>query len=142
MNQADVMVEYLMKFMGTPYIWMGNNPLHGFDCSGLVCEGLRSIGLIRRAEDLNSQMLHNKWPVAKRTVPPQRGDLLFFGKDSEQITHVAIAYSGGLMIEAGGGDSRSTTKEIAAMQNAFVRIRPISFRGDLVGTSRPPYETL
>ena len=60
-------------------------------------------------------------------------DILFFGKDLKRITHVAIAMAGGLMIEAGGGNSKCKT---AATSTGMVRVRPISWRKDLVAVLR------
>jgi cell wall-associated NlpC family hydrolase len=58
--------------------------------------------------------------------------LLFFGKSRTEINHVAIAVSEKLMLEAGGGNDTTTTLSSAKAANAFVRIRPISNRKDLV----------
>jgi hypothetical protein len=61
----------------------------------------------------------------------KRGSILFFGKNVTTISHIAISINDKLMIESGGGDAGTISKEKAALCNAFVRIRPI--RSDLVG---------
>jgi len=41
------LTEYLKHFIGTPYIWAGDGTgtkSQGFDCSGLVLEGLYALG--------------------------------------------------------------------------------------------------
>jgi hypothetical protein len=43
------------------------------------------------------------------------------------------------MLEAGGGNSKTTSLAVAAEQNAYVRIRPIRFRKDVFGFRNPPY---
>ncbi len=32
----DSIIEYAKKYIGTPYVYAGNNPKKGFDCSGFV----------------------------------------------------------------------------------------------------------
>ena len=42
------LTEYLKHFIGRPYIWSGDGTgktANGFDCSGLVLEGLWALGL-------------------------------------------------------------------------------------------------
>ena len=41
------------------------------------------------------------------------------------------------MIEAGGGGSKTTTKEVAVSQNARVRMRAVANRRDLVAICDP-----
>jgi len=130
---------YLLLFIGLPYIYKGNNPLTGFDCSGLVCEGLRIKGIVGYKEDLCSQDIYHRL-LENGLYAPQgikKDAILFFGKSISQITHVAVAVDQFTMIEAGGGDSTCTTEEEAARRNAFVRLRPITMRRDLVAVLTP-----
>jgi cell wall-associated NlpC family hydrolase len=128
----ELFLAILMSHIGVPYKWGGNNRLEGFDCSGFVQEGLMSIGLDPRGDqtaqglfEILSQ-IHN----VKFINEPLRGDILFFGKDAESITHTAVAINSVLMIEAGGGGRNTTTIEDAKAHSAMVRVRPI--RKDLV----------
>lgn len=123
------LTEYLKHFIGRPYIWAGDGtgPKHnGFDCSGLVLEGLWALGLYT-GPDVSAQGLYNyltKTAVWKEgSVDNAReNDILFFGKSTSKITHVAVAMGDGLMLEAGGGGSSCKT---ATASTGFVRIRPI-----------------
>jgi cell wall-associated NlpC family hydrolase len=128
------LTEYLKHFIGTPYIWGGNGTgktSGGFDCSGLVLEGLWAMGMYS-GSDTTAQGLYNslvksgKWEGADWSNAHD-GDILFFGKSMSKITHVAVALGDGLMIEAGGGGS--SCKSVAT-STGFVRIRPI--RGDVL----------
>ena len=55
------------------------------------------------------------------------GDILLFSSNNgvSGINHTGIAIGNGAMIEAGGGDSSTTSDDQASKQNAFVRVRPI-----------------
>jgi len=128
------LTDYLKTFIGRPYIWGGNGSgktSGGFDCSGLVLEGLWAFGLYS-GTDTTAQVLYDhltKTALWKdgRIDHAGDGDLLFFGKSTSKITHVAVALGDGLMLEAGGGGSSCKT---AATSTGFVRIRPI--RKDVV----------
>lgn len=122
--------EYLLHFIGTPYVWAGDGTGtggSGFDCSGLVLEGLWAMGLYKggdlTAEGINKRLLNDGW---KSPLKPKADDILFFGKS--KITHVAVAIDERLMVEAGGGGSKCTS---ASKSTGFVRIRPIASRNDL-----------
>jgi len=34
---ADSIIQYAKSFIGIPYVWAGNSPDSGFDCSGFIC---------------------------------------------------------------------------------------------------------
>ena len=67
------------------------------------------------------------------------GDLVFYGKNEKSISHVAICLDDLLMFEAGGGNSRTTNRDKAQEHGAWVRVRPIKSRKDLIGFGRPKY---
>lgn len=128
------LTEYLKHFIGVPYIWSGDGTgkkSQGFDCSGLVLEGLWAMGMYS-GTDTTAQGLYNslvksgKWEGADWSNAHD-GDILFFGKSMSKITHVAVALGNGLMIEAGGGGSFCKS---VATSTGFVRIRPV--RGDVL----------
>lgn len=136
MRIDDVLI-YATRYVGVPYLYGGNNPLTGFDCSGLACEVLKAFDVIK-VSDLNAQQLHAVLSRDGTEVTPQLGAILFFGQSVHSISHVAIAVSDKLMIEAGGGDRTTVNLEEAKRRNAFVRQRPI--RKDLVSAILPKYD--
>lgn len=131
--------EYAQKFIGKSYVWGGDGSGKcggGWDCSGLVLECLWAFGKID-SKDRTAQGIHDhlseKWygEVPKEFIAAN--DILFFGKDTSHITHVAIAIGDGLMVEAGGGGSKCKTP---ATSSGMVRVRPIASRKDLVAALR------
>ena len=135
----ELMIIYALSFVGRPYIWGGQNPLKGFDCSGFVQEVLASIGLDPRG-DQTAQTLYHHFLQIGYGSSCSRGALLFFGKSEDKITHIALALSDKIMLEAGGGGSKTVNADIAAKQGAFVRVRPIKSRSDLIAAIMPLYQ--
>ncbi len=70
--------------LGKPYRWGGNDPLAGFDCSGLVIEGLKAAGVLPRVGDWSAAALYETalrdYPRLNdvRSIPP--GALLFWNR--------------------------------------------------------------
>ena len=95
---ADTILDLAAEFLGYQYIWGGRTP-KGFDCSGLVQTvfGLLGITLPR---DSWQQQQHNLISDDYRDAHP--GDLLFFGKTPERVTHVAISLGALRFIHASG----------------------------------------
>ena len=120
-------VWYSTCYIGTWYSWGGDDP-EGFDCSGLVVESLKSVGLMNRKDDLTADGLYRrygKW----NTLLPNYGCLVFWMNDENHVTHVEIAISTKYSIGASGGTSRTRTKADAMKDGAFIKIRPIKLRG-------------
>lgn len=126
-----------LHFLKLPYIWGGDDPIKGFDCSGLVQEFLAMLGL-DPAGDQNAQALYNHFLTRARLTPkPTIGSLCFYGKSVSEITHVAMMLDGYTIIEAGGGGSKSIDASSAALMNAYTRLRPYNRRADLVAVVTP-----
>lgn len=136
---------YVMSLLGTRYLFGaakggGDDPINGFDCSGLACEWGRAAGLFPYNFRTNAQGLYEVLIVnGSLHDEPGLGDYAFFGKSTAQISHVGIALDNYFMIEAGGGDASTVTEEIASLKNAFVRLRPVRYRKDFLGCVTPVY---
>ena len=131
--------EYALKFVGRPYIWGGDGSGKcggGFDCSGFVLECLWAFGILPQkdmtAQGINDKLYAMGW---RQGLSIKEGDVLFFGKDLQHITHTALAIGDGLMVEAGGGGSKCKTP---ATSTGMVRVRPIALRDNLVAALREP----
>jgi len=126
--------EVAMAYLGTPYIWGGDDP-SGFDCSGFCIEILQSVGLFPRGADETASMLYDRYPQAQKGL---LGCLVFYmAKTSSNIIHVEFCLGGGLSIGASGGGSSTTTIEKAMEQNAFIKIRPYDSRPRRAGFRDP-----
>lgn len=134
----ELLKDYAMKFVGIKYNWGGDDPMGGFDCSGYVCELLKAFGLISEHEDFTAKGLYDRYKDHK-IVAPEHGALVFFGKNADQITHVGFCLNKHQMIEAGGGGSKTISEEVAIKQNAYIKLRPILKRRDIVGYVLPPW---
>jgi len=131
--------KYAMSMVGLPYKWGGDDPIKGFDCSGLVIELLQSCGMLPRGYDTTASGLYHRFLKSGNQTVLGFGSLVFYGKGTHRITHVGFMIDEWRMIEAGGGNSRTVNRDVAASQNAFIRIRPIDFRKDLVAVVKPKY---
>lgn len=133
-------LRYAEHFMGVPYIWGGHYPGTGFDCSGFICEVLRSIGLVGDQEHLTALNLYDRFAVKSLfNAPPVAGDLIFYGRSADAIRHVALVTSPYTIIECGGGDQSTTSISLASSIGACVRKRGINHRADRFAAVRPRY---
>jgi cell wall-associated NlpC family hydrolase len=135
---AFLAIEYAQRFIGKPYHWgeapgAGDDPIFGFDCSGFISEILRATGLFKPSQRETARGILEIFK-SETVLDPAPGVLAFFGTDKlpTPISHIAICRDSKFLIEAGGGNSSTVTDQTAAIRNAFVRMRPISYRGDLV----------
>ena len=122
----DFAIEYAKHFIGVPYEWGGDNS-QGLDCSGFVGVVLRSVGIMKNSEDLTSREMYDKFKWAL-TLKPKKGCVVFYGESIHKISHVAFMVDDRHILEAGGGNSKTTTIDVADEQNAMVRARPFNYR--------------
>ena len=114
------------------FISNSDDPIFGWNCSGLISEGLRGVGLIGHNERLSVLDIYKRFANTVVTDRPVKGDILFYGTmkpgAEPELVHVAAMLDDYHIIEAGGGNGSVDTDEEAAKKNAFVRIRPVEFR--------------
>lgn len=141
----EIAVRYCWSLLHRFYRWGGDNPAEGYDCSGAIQDVLAAVGLDPPG-DQTAQMLWDHFKEASLPLPSSVGPrffdippgaLVFFGKSVARITHIGMSIGFGIMFEAGGGGSATTSPEKAIAQKAFLRLRPISRRGDLVAILDP-----
>ena len=83
-----MIVSAARSCLGTPYVWGGNTPGSGLDCSGLVkyCHSVAGISVDRTSSALGAG--------GKAVSSPQPGDVVCY------VGHVGIYIGGGQMIHA------------------------------------------
>ncbi len=138
--KKKILHKYAMTFIGTRYFYTGDDPISGFDCSGFVCELLRACGLVPYKFRTNAQGIYEHLKASSKSCLPEFGALMFFGKSATEISHIGFCLDSDTMIEAGGGDSETISEAVASDRNAFVRLRPVGFRKDLLFTILPNYQ--
>lgn len=135
------LIDYAKSFLHLPYIWGGDDPLSGLDCSGLVQLILASVGMDPPG-DQTAQALYNHFEINGSLNSYGAGSIAFYGESVTKVTHIAFCLDQYLMIEAGGGGSTTKTLQDAITQNAYVRMRLIKSRKDLVAVIKPRYATI
>jgi len=132
-HPLDIMLKVAWANYGKPYIWGGDDPIKGFDCSGFVIECLKSVGILPHKGDWTAEMLRVKYAKKGpyRSVPTKVGDLVFY-MGPNGARHVELCIHPGYTIGASGGGSLTTEAEMAAKQNAFIKIRPFIYRSERV----------
>lgn len=106
--------------IGAPYKWGGNNPHHGFDCSGLMSyihKNALGINIPRTAAQQRDQ---------SRTIPYEKlqpGDMLFF-KTGRNANHVGVYIGNRKFVHAATG---SKHVKIASMDSPYWHKRFVKF---------------
>ena len=80
-------VEWALSQIGTPYVWGGETPGVGFDCSGLAQAAYKVAGITlpRVAQDQ-----YDATTKLAPGAPLAPGDLVFFGSEPTAIDHVGL----------------------------------------------------
>lgn len=131
-----------MQHIGIPYLWGGKDPRKGLDCSGMAEICLRILGIDPKGVQ-NSQMLYDYFILHGRSMNRvdgdqiDLGDLMFFGKSGNHISHVGVYIGLNMYLESAGGDHTTTSMSEAVRRQAFVKLSPVDHRKDLVSIIRP-----
>lgn len=135
-NAASV-IKYAESQLGVPYVWGGETPGKGFDCSGLTqwAFGKAGVKIPRVAADQQK----TGTPVNPSNVQP--GDLLFQG---DPAYHVVMAIGGGKVIEAPHtGSSVNIETLIPSQYSSATRIvGSIGNLGSIASQNSPTQNTL
>jgi cell wall-associated NlpC family hydrolase len=96
-GDPEDLVATARRFLGTPYLW-GGMTAQGIDCSGFVSRVYHANG-VDIPRDADQQFRDpGSAPVDAADLRP--GDLLFFGSDSNSITHVGLYVGDGRFVNA------------------------------------------
>ena len=121
---------YLDKLLGQgiPYYWGGDDPLQGFDCNGVIHELLQAVGLEPHGFDCTAHELYLKYKHLKVEGNGHAGCLAFWFKSGKAI-HVEMMIDSARTVGASGGGKKVTSLQAAIKYNAFLKPRPIDYRG-------------
>ena len=119
---GGIAVDWALAQVGTPYVWGGETPGVGFDCSGLVQAAFKVAGITlpRVAQDQYDATIH-----LAAGDPLEPGDLLFFGGGPNDVSHVGLYVGDGQMVDA-------------PHTGADVRVELYGGWNDLVGVTSVP----
>ncbi|AIY02087.1 hypothetical protein ART_2488 [Arthrobacter sp. PAMC 25486] len=95
-NSIQVMVNYAMSKVGSPYLLGGNGP-NVFDCSGLVQQAFAAAG-----RSVPRQGSDQFWaaPVRVPLSEMRYGDLLVFNESGSRFSHIAIYIGNNQVVQA------------------------------------------
>jgi cell wall-associated NlpC family hydrolase len=130
---ANELVAYATNLIGTPYVWGGNTPSQGLDCSGLLYYIQKKAG--SKVEDMTASGYSE---CGKKIGIGQEkpGDFLFFGRP---VTHCAIYVGNGYMIESRGGRKNTADNPGMGVVKSLVSRRSDLYCIRRVWDSSPSY---
>lgn len=155
MNELGAFVAWVLSKENLPYCWpteenkYSGKDLRGakykdcYDCSGLITSGLYAATQKRldwRA-NTNAQLLYKKCQPLTEKQAKGKVCLAFYGHGLNALNHVMLVLPDGRAFGACGGNSSTTSPELAAKQGARVRYRPThAYRPDFKGFRALPLE--
>jgi cell wall-associated NlpC family hydrolase len=85
-------------YLGVPYVWGGNTPREGFDCSGFTKYVFAKHGIALPRTSREQVRVGRGVAADFRALRP--GDLMFFAEPGQAISHVAIYAGDGRLLHA------------------------------------------
>lgn len=102
-EQFQMLNEEAVKYIGLPYVYGGNSPITGFDCSSYVSYVYTKAG-IKNIPRTTAQKIYDNYTIPISRESAMAGDLIFFQKTYthyETITHIGIYLGNNRMIHCG-----------------------------------------
>ena len=96
-SAGGVAADWALAEVGTPYVWGGETPGVGFDCSGLVQAAYRAAGITLPR---TAQAQYDATAKLAPGDPLAPGDLVFFGQSTTAVEHVGLVVSPTTMVDA------------------------------------------
>lgn len=95
-------VTYAMQFLGNSYVWGGNDPHTGADCSGFVKYVYRHVAGITLPR-VSYEQCYSGSKISSLEMKP--GDLIFYANAEGTVNHVAMYIGNGTIIHAASRNS-------------------------------------
>lgn len=132
---ANELVENAKELVGVKYVWGGNTPQSGLDCSGLLYYIQKKAG--SEVGDMTASgysKLGTLIPIGEQKV----GDFLFFGNP---VNHCAVFIGNGYMIESRGGRKNTADNPgIGVVKSLVTRRSDLSCIRRVWDEKSPSYE--
>lgn len=120
-----IFLKVACSHLGRPYDWAGDDPMEGWDCSGLVRESLLSVGLYPLKRDASAHDICHAFAANQFVTRPDSGVIVFFANDDQHVYHTAICLYPDEILEAGGGGSN-----VVGQVQTNIRIKGIKDKED------------
>jgi len=127
---AGAVLKTALRYQGVPYVWGGDNPASGFDCSGFVRYVLAQHSVPAPRTAAEQYALGTR--VDRRHV--RAGDLVFFSTVSPGPSHVGLAISPAEFVHA---PAASGVVRIEQMRSSYWTSRYVGARRVLLTTPSP-----
>ncbi len=127
---AQSILNVARQMMGFPYLW-GGTSCKSADCSGFTKTAYYSQGIIL-SRDASQQARYGQHPDFTNIANLQPGDLLFFGRSAQRITHTGIYIRDGWYIHASSAFGRVHINSIDPKSPQYV----LNEKKQLVAASR------
>jgi peptidoglycan endopeptidase LytE len=114
-RKLDVMelVADASELLGKPYVWGGQTPATGFDCSGFI------VYLFQKQGISLPRTVASIWKVGTPVSSPSVGDIVFFETDPPGPSHAGIYIGNRQFIHSGS----STGVTISSLDNSYWKAR-------------------
>jgi cell wall-associated NlpC family hydrolase len=132
---ADDVLFRALGLVGTPYLYGGNTPESGFDCSGLIGYVYRDAAGIQLPRSTREMIQLAAPKVSVDAL--QSGDLLFFATaGGRQVNHAGIYVGQGRFVHAPstGGTVRLDNLSAAYWQRSYLQAKRVLRSADLAQT--------
>ena len=136
-DARQMAIQIAWSHLGKPYLWGGDDPIAGMDCSGAVQEWAYSVGALAATVDRTAHGLWLHYQGVVRPAPDTGYLVFWWNRDRTRIRHIELCLNDALSIGASGGGSRTRTRADAVRDNAYIKIRPIQGRGVIAGYVDP-----
>lgn len=123
---ADDVLFRAIGLVGTPYVWGGNTPSSGFDCSGLIGFVYQDVAGIRLPRTTQQMMQMQGQKVSRQQL--QSGDIVFFSTAGNgRVSHAGIYVGEGRFVHApsSGGTVRLDSVNAIYWNKAYLQAKRV-----------------
>jgi cell wall-associated NlpC family hydrolase len=97
-SEAQRVLRTADSYVGVKYVWGGNTPREGFDCSGFTKYVFAKYGITLPRTSREQAHVGSAVPADFRSLRP--GDLMMFAEPGQAISHVAIYAGNGVIVHS------------------------------------------